>query len=74
MAVWFPIVGFPKCCCHARELNHSVAEVFDSFNLGCQPAVGFAAPCACPDPESLAAMRDSVVMEMVDKGEAHAAF
>lgn len=31
---------------------------------------GSCGPCICLDPESLAAVQDSVVMEMVDKGEA----
>ena len=71
----FPLWGFKsviQCCFLADKLNRSMREIFDSFNLGCEPAVDFIALYFCLDLESLAVMQDSVAMEMVDNGETHA--
>lgn len=50
-------------------------EIFGSFNLSCEPAVGFIGPFfLLSGPWEVAAMQKPVVMEMVDnKGEGEAA-
>lgn len=57
------------CLASHCDISKVLLEVFDSFNLHCEAAVGFihflhlCGPCG-----SLAAMQESVAMEMVDKG------